>query len=60
MSKKQSFNDRVKKMKESIENSKHILNSDFPDNVTISGNTDLIKNPDNECKEDEACQKDKK
>lgn len=36
-----SFQDRLKKMKTSIDKNKDILESDFPDDVTYSGSPEL-------------------
>lgn len=44
MSRNKSFTERLKKMKESIEKNKDLLNQNFPDDVTTTGNPDLIRN----------------
>lgn len=38
----ESYQDRLKKMKKSIDENKKILNDDFPDDVTVSGSPELI------------------
>lgn len=43
MSRNKSFTERLKKMKESIEKNKNLLNQNFPDDVTATGNPDLIR-----------------
>ena len=56
-------------MKESIDENKNILDSDFPDDVTVSGSPDLLDKKDDEIdqdhvnnniKEDGSCQKKEK
>lgn len=46
MSRNKSFNERLKNMKESIEKNKDLLNKNFPDDVTTTGNPDLIRDKD--------------
>ena len=64
-----SYQDRLKKMKESINKNKDILDSDFPDDVTTSGNPELLDKDDSEIdqedkldnkEDDNSCQKKKK
>lgn len=64
-----SYQSRLKKMKESIDENKNILDSDFPDDVTVSGSPDLLDKKDDEIdqdhvnnniKEDGSCQKKEK
>ena len=43
MSKNKSYTERLKKMKESIEKNKELLNEQFPDDVTTTGNPDLVR-----------------
>ncbi|WP_445355698.1 hypothetical protein ACJJI5_05020 [Microbulbifer sp. EKSA008] len=64
MKKSKDFNERMKKMKYSIKENKHILEGDTLDDVTIIGNPDFIKDPkildEQETEEDKTCQKSKK
>jgi hypothetical protein len=60
MSNSKDFNERMKKMKSSIEDNKNILEEEFPDDVLLSGNPDLIKNPKSKNREKDSCQKNKK
>lgn len=46
--KNQSYQDRLKKMKDRIKRDKGILDSDFPDDVTFIGDPDLLKKADDE------------
>jgi hypothetical protein len=46
MSRNKSFTERLKNMKESIEKNKDLLNQNFPDDVTTTGNPDLIRDKD--------------
>ncbi len=50
--KKDNYQNRLRQMKESIDNNKGILTSDFPDDVTIIGNPDLLKKSDDEIESD--------
>lgn len=50
--KQQSYQERLKRMKESVENNKDILESDFPDDVTVSGSPDNLKKTDDEIDDD--------
>ena len=43
-----SYQDRLKKMKESIDKNKDILDSEFPDDVTVSGSPELLDKEDGE------------
>lgn len=43
MSKNKSYTERLKKMKESIEKNKKLLNEQFPDDATTTGNPDLVR-----------------
>lgn len=55
MSKKKSYSERLKKMKESIEKNKDLLKQTFPDDVTTTGNPDLIRDkakPSNQAESD--------
>lgn len=52
MSKHKSYTERIKNMKASIEKNKELLNRTFPDDVTTTGNPDLIRNKDNKNKPD--------
>lgn len=45
---KKDYNERFKRMKEAIERNSDILNSDFPDDVTSSGDPELLKKSDKE------------
>ncbi|WP_226642791.1 hypothetical protein [Microbulbifer variabilis] len=64
MKKSKDFNERMKKMKSSIKENKHILEDDTLDDVTIIGNPDFIKDPkildEQDAEEDKTCQKKKK
>lgn len=53
--KQKSYQDRQKRMKDSIEKNKEILDSDFPDDVTTIGNPDLLEKSDDEI-ENESCE----
>lgn len=58
MSKQKPYAERLKKMKESIKENKDILGEHFPDDVTTTGNPELIRekdesNPDHRKEEDE-------
>jgi len=44
----ESYQDRLKKMKKSIDENKKTLDDDFPDDVTVSGSPELIDMNDNE------------
>jgi len=50
--KQKSYQERLKRMKDSIEKNKDILESDFPDDVTIVGNPDLLEKSDEEIDKD--------
>ena len=52
MNKKASYTERLKKMKQSIEENKEILNEDFPDDITTIGNPKFIKDEDHKTDED--------
>lgn len=43
MNKQKSYTERLKNMKESIEKNKELLKEKFPDDVTTTGNPDLIR-----------------
>jgi len=43
MSKQKPYAERLKKMKESIKENKDLLEESFPDDVTTTGNPDLIR-----------------
>lgn len=43
MKDKSSYQERLKKMKQSVDENKRILESDFPDDVTHMGSPDLVK-----------------
>ncbi|WP_444937711.1 hypothetical protein [Microbulbifer sp. JMSA002] len=64
MKKSKDFNERMKRMKSSIKENKHILEDDTLDDVTIIGNPDFITDPkildEQEAEEDKTCQKNKK
>ncbi|MFK5948228.1 MAG: hypothetical protein QM500_05620 [Methylococcales bacterium] len=48
-----SYQERLKKMKESVEKcKKDVLNGDFPSDVTVSGNPDLLNRNDSEIDKD--------
>jgi hypothetical protein len=51
MSNKDSYENRLKKMKKSIQDNKEILEEEFPDDVSYSGNPDLLKKEDDEIEE---------
>jgi len=46
MNEDNSFNERIKKMKKSVKENADILDSGFPDDVTNTGSTDLVKKSD--------------
>lgn len=46
MSGNKSYTERLKKMKESIEENKDLLKQKFPDDVTTTGSPDLIRDKD--------------
>lgn len=46
MSGNKSYTERLKKMKESIEENKYLLKQKFPDDVTTTGNPDLVRDKD--------------
>lgn len=52
MKDKGSYQERLKKMKRSIEKNKDLLESEFPEDVTRSGSPDLIRKQDNEIDSD--------
>lgn len=52
MKDKGSYQERLKKMKRSIEKNKGLLESEFPEDVTRSGSPDLIRKQDNEIDSD--------
>ena len=65
--KDKSYQDRLKKMKESIDKNQDILDSDFPDEVTFSGNPELLDKEEDEIdvetnnsEDDKSCQKKEK
>lgn len=43
MSEPKSYTERLKNMRESIEKNNELLKENFPDNVTTTGNPDLIR-----------------
>ena len=47
-----SYQERLKKMKRSIEKNKDLLESEFPEDVVQSGSPDLIRKEDNEIDND--------
>ncbi|MCW8125056.1 hypothetical protein [Microbulbifer halophilus] len=49
---KKSHQERLKKMKKTLEENQHILDSEFPDNVTHVGSPDLTKKEDKDIDED--------
>lgn len=49
--KQKNYQDRLKRMKDCVEKNKDILDSDFPDDVTIIGNPDLLEKSENEIEE---------
>jgi hypothetical protein len=58
MSRSKSFTERLKNMKESIEKNKDLLKKNFPDDVTTTGNPDLVReknksNPENHTEGDD-------
>ena len=57
MSKSKSYADRLKDMKESIQKNKDLLKEKFPDDVTVTGSPDLIREKDKpkpaDCAEDD-------
>lgn len=53
MSTKKDYTERFKKMKSSIEDNKHILVTEFPDDVEITGNPELLKKTDSEIEKEE-------
>lgn len=55
-----SYLDRLKKMKEAIDDSKELLNDEFPDDVTLSGNPELLDMKDSEIDHEEKDKKDNK
>jgi hypothetical protein len=48
MNRQSSYSERLKKMKESVEKNKDLLNDEFPDDVTSTGSPDLINSEDDE------------
>lgn len=46
MNSKKTYAERLKKMKESIEKNKDLLDQEFPDDVTTTGSADLIRHKD--------------
>ncbi len=48
MMEKDSYNDRFNRMKKSIEEGRDNLNEKFPDDVTRSGNPELLDKTDND------------
>lgn len=49
---KDSFESRLKLMKKAIKDDAEILQKEFPDDVTYSGNVELIKKEEDEIDED--------
>lgn len=60
MKKDISYQERLKKMKESIKENVDILKSNFPDDVTHSGSPDIVRKHDHEIDKDEDGKSDEK
>lgn len=52
MKDKLSHQERLKKMRKTLEENQHILESEFPDNVTHIGSPDLTKKEEKDIDED--------
>ena len=50
--KQQSYQERLKRMKERVAKDKKVLDSEFPDDVTTIGSPDLLKKTDSEIDDD--------
>lgn len=55
-----SYLDRLKKMKEAIDDNKELLNDEFPDDVTLSGDPELLDMKDSEIDHEEKDKKENK
>ncbi len=50
-----SYQNRLKKMKKSIDQNKDVLNENFPDNITYSGDPELIKKDEDDIDKENSC-----
>lgn len=55
--KAKSYQERLKRMKKSIDANKETLEAEFPDDVTIIGNPDLVRKSEEELEDAEEKQK---